>query len=110
MALVLQMAGYHVLTAGDRAEAIACCTGPEPVALLVCDVLLPHDNGGEVAQAVLAVQPGMRVLFASGLLYQDAAERGLVPAGCEYLPKPFSLFALRAKVADLLGWPLAAVA
>jgi CheY-like chemotaxis protein len=108
MALVLQRAGYRVLAAGDRAGAVACCTGPEPVSLLVCDVLLPHDDGGQVAEAVLAVQPGMRVLFVSGLLYPDAVGRGLVPAGCEYLPKPFSLLALRARVAELLRGPLAA--
>lgn len=108
MCLVLKMAGYNVLEAGNRAEALACCTGPEPASVLVCDVMFPDDNGGRIAEALLALQPGMRVLFVSGLAYKDAVERRLVPEGCEYLAKPFSLLALRARVGELLRGPLAA--
>jgi DNA-binding response OmpR family regulator len=108
MALVLRMAGYRVLTAGGRAEAIACCTGPDPVSVLVCDVMFPNDNGGRIAEALLGLQPAMRVLFVSGLSYREAVQRGFVPAGCEYLCKPFGLLALRARVAELLRGPLAA--
>jgi CheY-like chemotaxis protein len=109
LAAYLRTAGYRVLEAGDRAEAVRHGRGPEPLALLVCDVSLPGDTSGRVAAAVTALQPGLPTLFVSGLPYELAVRGNLVPAGCSYLLKPFLPDALHEKAAELLhGWLAAA--
>jgi CheY-like chemotaxis protein len=106
MALILRAAGYGVLEASSRAQAVRCCAGPAPISLLVCDIRLPGDCGPEVALALTALQPGMRTLFVSGLPYENAAGGTHVPAGCGFLLKPFSATALQVRAADLLRGPL----
>jgi CheY-like chemotaxis protein len=108
MALILRAAGYSVLEASSRAEAVRYCAGPNPISLLVCDVRLPGDCGPEVARTLTALQPSMRTLFVSGLPYEDPEGGSRVPAGCGFLLKPFSPTALQAKAAELSRRVLAA--
>ncbi len=63
---------------------------------------------GDLAEALAALQPGMRTLFVSGTLYEDAVEGNLVPTGCSYLHKPFGPAILQAKARELLPGTLAA--
>jgi two-component system, cell cycle sensor histidine kinase and response regulator CckA len=98
----LRLAGYRVLEAGGRDEAVRWGAGRERIALLVCDVNLPGERGQHVAEAIAALQPGIRTLFVSGLPCEDAGESSLLPTSCSYLPKPFSLAALLEKAAELL--------
>jgi CheY-like chemotaxis protein len=106
MGLILREAGYGVLEASSRAEAVQCCAAPAPISLLVCDVRLPGDCGPDAARALTALRPGLRTLFVSGLPYEDAVGGTHVPAGCGFLLKPFSPAALQAKAAELLRGPL----
>ena len=108
LTLCLRLAGYPVWEAGNRADALRYCRGPEPIALLVCDVKLPGDRGRDVAEALTALQPGMQTLFVSGLPHEDAVDDGLVPAGCPYLQKPFPVSGLQAAVRELLHGGLVA--
>jgi CheY-like chemotaxis protein len=102
IALLLRGAGYRVLEAGNRTEAMRCGGGPEPIALLVCDVQLPGDCGLEVAKALTTVQPGLPTLFVSGLTYEGDMGSSGVPAPSDFLLKPFDLDALLAKASELL--------
>ncbi|HYH63861.1 MAG TPA: ATP-binding protein [Urbifossiella sp.] len=81
-ATALQQAGYRVLEADDGTsgeERARLYAGP--IDLLVTDVGLPKQDGCELASALRAARPGLRVLFASG----SAAE---VPG--PLLPKPYT--------------------
>jgi CheY-like chemotaxis protein len=98
----LRLAGYRALEAGNRDEAVRWGAGQERIALLVCDVNLRRERGQDVAEAVAVLQPGIQTLFVSGLPYEDAGESTFLPTPCSYLPKPFSLATLLAKVAELL--------
>jgi two-component system cell cycle sensor histidine kinase/response regulator CckA len=98
--LGLEAAGYSVMEAADGAAAIEAAEHhPGPIHLLLTDVHLCGMSGVEVARRVRVRHPDVRVLFTSG----DAAG----PAGLDFpsafLPKPFNLAALAAKVRNALG-------
>jgi PAS domain S-box-containing protein len=87
----LRSAGYDVLAAANGTEALALASQatPPPV-LLLTDVVMPGLNGHQVASAVRALVPEIRVLFMSGYAQDIIVHHGVVDAGVELLQKPFS--------------------
>ncbi len=92
---LLERGGYRVLEAGDGEEALAVARGSEGIDLLLTDVMLPHRNGREVAEAVAAVFPNVRILFMSG--YGENT-----PPGAARLEKPFGPPKLATTVREIL--------
>ena len=94
--------GYRVaaLSDGERARETAAELG-DGLKLLMTDMLLPSLSGPEVAAAVRAQHPGLRVLFLSGFAADSFADEQL-PSDASFLQKPFTLRALSEKVAELL--------
>ncbi|MFO0799043.1 MAG: ATP-binding protein [Gemmataceae bacterium] len=93
-ASVLQHAGFRVLEADDATageERARLYAGP--IDLLVTDVGLPRQDGRELATALRAVRPGLRVLFASG---------SAVDVPGPLLPKPYTPAELVAAVRQTL--------
>ncbi|WP_376095408.1 PAS domain-containing protein [Roseomonas sp. CCTCC AB2023176] len=88
--------GYRVLEAASAEEALPIIEGPEPIALLFTDVIMPGMGGPRLAEIAAARRPGLRVLFATGF-----AEGG-VPAGAPVLVKPFTLDVLAARLRAVL--------
>jgi PAS domain S-box-containing protein len=102
----LARAGYRVLAAASAdAALLAAREHAGRIDLLVTDVVLPGRNGWELARALAAVRPGVRLLFMSG--YAAAASGApLLPDGVPFLPKPFAPDDLLAEVrAALDGVP-----
>jgi two-component system cell cycle sensor histidine kinase/response regulator CckA len=97
---ILQAAGYRVLTAGDgvAAKRLYDEFGTE-VDLLLTDMILPGENGGELAARMRRQNPGLRVLFVTGYADQIAV---LKDADEEYLLKPFCTEVLLRKVTELM--------
>ena len=100
---ILQAAGYRVLTAGDGVAATRLYKefGPE-VDLLLTDMILPGENGGELAARMRRQNPGLRVLFVTGYADQIVV---LKDADEEYLLKPFCSEVLLRKVTELMDQP-----
>ena len=100
---ILQAAGYRVLTAGDGVAAKRMYDefGLE-VDLLLTDMILPGENGAELAARLRRHNPELRVLFVTG--YADRIAL-LKHAGEEYLLKPFCSEALLRKVGELMNEP-----
>jgi two-component system cell cycle sensor histidine kinase/response regulator CckA len=95
--------GYRVLVAGDAQEALALeQRTPEPIALLVTDVVMPGRSGRELAQEFLRRRPQTRVLYVSGYANDAFVGRGLLEAGTWFLQKPFTPEVLAHKVRDIL--------
>jgi two-component system, cell cycle sensor histidine kinase and response regulator CckA len=59
-------------------------------------------GGREVAEAVRARYPGVRVLFVSGFAGAAAARHGSVGTGEAFLQKPFTPLTLARKVREVL--------
>jgi response regulator RpfG family c-di-GMP phosphodiesterase len=64
--LVLEKAGYEVITARSGKEALQV-TGSRPVDLVVSDHLMPGMNGAELAQEIKAQNPNLPVILISGV-------------------------------------------
>ncbi|RYD85417.1 MAG: response regulator, partial [Sphingomonadales bacterium] len=88
VAEMLKEMGCTVVTAEDGRQAIELAKREDPTAMLL-DFAMPGMNGAEVARAVLADQPGMRIVFATGFAQYDAID-GAVGDDAIVLRKPFS--------------------
>lgn len=101
---ILRRAKYNVLEAENGEAALRIADShPEPIDLLISDMYMPGLRGPEVAQALAPKRPGVRVLFMSG--YADQDSRSGVPAGANFLNKPFSSKELAAAVEAALDGP-----
>jgi PAS domain S-box-containing protein len=99
----LSRLGYRVLEGADGADGLrASASHPGPIDLLVTDVVMPGLGGRDLADRLRADRPGLIVLFMSGYGEQDAAARGLVPAGATVLQKPFTPRTLARRVREEL--------
>jgi two-component system cell cycle sensor histidine kinase/response regulator CckA len=99
---ILKSAGYKLVIARSAAEALeAHRRCPEPVDLLLADVVMPGMSGRELATEFESLHPGARVLLMSGYAEQLALSE-LSPYGKTYLAKPFSVRTLLRRVREVL--------
>jgi CheY-like chemotaxis protein len=100
---VLELSGYTVLEAGNGIEALALARGLDaPVPLLLTDVVMPEMGGPELAQELVRLWPGLKVLFMSGYSDGPLGSRFLVSPSAPLLQKPFSPAQLAGAVRTLL--------
>ena len=101
---VLVEHGYRVIEATGPHKAIEIChRHPEPIDLLVTDVVMPAMNGRALADALVAARPGLRVLYMSGYTDDVIAHIGVLESGTLLLEKPFTVQALLERVRTALG-------
>jgi len=97
---VLRASGYRVLQARDAAEAArAYDQNFGDVNLLLTDIVLPGENGSELAERLRRENPSLKVLLITG--YPAQMSRQEVESE-ECLGKPFSTTVLLRKVRQLL--------
>jgi PAS domain S-box-containing protein len=101
---MLESQGYRLLEAANGSEALSLCERhPEPIHLLITDVVMPGMTGKELATRLLALRPSLKTLYTSGYPANAIAHEGVLDPGVAYLPKPFSRAQLAAKVRDVLS-------
>ncbi len=99
----LRRNGYKVLIANDGDEALQmAATYPDPIHLLITDLVMPNIGGRELAQRLTPQRPAMKVLFMSGYSEQSALEIQTTSQSATVLQKPFSLDALARNVRRVL--------
>jgi two-component system cell cycle sensor histidine kinase/response regulator CckA len=88
---VLRSHGYTVLEAAGAEQALSMCKAhPGPIHLFLSDVIMPRMGGRELAERVIALRPGVRVLYMSGYT-AEALPRGIFEErGFTFLQKPFT--------------------
>jgi PAS domain S-box-containing protein len=104
---ILEDAGYRVFSAADGRSALALVEDhPDPIDLLVTDVVMPGMSGRELAETLRARRPGTRALLISGYP-NEIIERSGGPGDLPLLEKPFSRMALLRQVREALAGPRA---
>jgi two-component system cell cycle sensor histidine kinase/response regulator CckA len=102
-ARVLRNKGYDVLEASSGESALEVLKDHlESVDLLVTDVVMPRLDGPSLVRRVRRDRPDLKVIFISGYTEDAFRKRLGEDAGIEFLPKPFSLKQLAAKVKEVL--------
>ena len=103
---VLSHCGYNILTASTPEEGLAICeVNHNDIRLLVTDVVMPRINGRQLAQRVARMRPKIRVLYISGYTDNAIVHYGVLDPGLWFLPKPFTISSLVAKVREVLDSP-----
>jgi two-component system cell cycle sensor histidine kinase/response regulator CckA len=100
---VLAHCGYKMLVASSPEEGIEICrSNHRDIRLLVTDVVMPGMNGRQLAEQIQQVSPNVKVLYISGYTSNAIVHYGVLDPGLSFLPKPFTLSALVAKVREVL--------
>ncbi len=103
---VLAHCGYKMLVAASPEEGLAICKeNHRDIRLLITDVVMPRMNGRQLAEQVIQVSPNVRVLYMSGYTSNAIVHYGVLDPGLWFLPKPFTLSSLVAKVREVLDSP-----
>ena len=100
---LLRELGYSVIEAADAAGALAIVKSGQAISLFFTDVGLPGGtNGRQLADQVLHLRPGMRVVFTTGYARNAIVHHGRLDPGTDLLAKPFTFPALATKIRQAL--------
>jgi two-component system cell cycle sensor histidine kinase/response regulator CckA len=98
---ILELYGYTVLLAPNGAAGLELAQNhPDPIQLLMTDILMPKMGGIELAERLAALRPELKVLYTSG--YADSGGSSKRVAGAGYLEKPYAMEELARTVRELL--------
>ena len=99
----LRRQGYQVIEAADGLEALELMTANEgQIDIVVSDVVMPEMDGPALFKELRKRNPSIKVIFVSG--YPNEAFRETMGSDdFAFLPKPFSLPQLAAKVKEELA-------
>jgi PAS domain S-box-containing protein len=101
--LTLASRGYKVLEAENGEGGLRIAeTCKEPIDILITDVVMPGIGGRELAKKLLALRPGISVLYLSGYTEDAVITHGALGPGTAFLQKPFTLQSLAEKVREVL--------
>ena len=95
--------GYAVIEAADADGAIEAMRKNGRIDLLFTDIVLPGGRtGADLAREARALQPDLKVLFATGYARSALEERQDPGSGIDLLLKPFGVEALATKIRKIL--------
>ena len=107
----LESLGYAVLAAASARDALDVVASGRAFDLLFTDVILGNEiNGPALADEILRLRPGVKVLYTSGYTKDAMATQGRLEPGVELIPKPYRKAELARKIRALLGKPSGAAA
>jgi two-component system cell cycle sensor histidine kinase/response regulator CckA len=98
----LARAGYSVTPCADGEEGLAAVANGGEFDLIVSDVVMPGLDGPAMARAIRKVKPSIPILFMSGYA-EEQLRRDIDIEDMHFIPKPFSVQQISAKVADVLA-------
>jgi DNA-binding response OmpR family regulator len=103
MSEILQEYGYIVMSACDGEEGLRLFQQHmQDIALVVADVVTPKMKGNELHRRIRALKAETRFLFVSGYQADEISHNFVLDSGLSFLPKPFDLDELAAKVQKVL--------
>ena len=98
----LELEGYDVELAADGEEALERLEAQAAADAVILDVLMPGIDGLEVCRRLRASANAVPVLMLTARAEVDSRVAGLDAGADDYLPKPFALAELLARLRALL--------
>ena len=103
----LEAEGYRTHHEGDGDAALAYLldaplTGPDRIAIIVLDCMLPGTDGFDITRRLRAAQRYTPILMLTARSRPEEVLEGLEAGADDYLPKPFELSILLARIKSLL--------
>jgi len=102
----LESLGYRVMTAHNGRAALERLSNGDKPDILFTDIVMPGGVSGlDLAERAQALQPGLRVLFASGYPLETLASRGKLNVASMILNKPYRKAELALRIREALDAP-----
>jgi len=100
---ILKRSGYTVIEAEGGREAVEIYKeNKDKIDLVVLDIIMPYMSGGQVYDRLKKINPGVKVLLASGYSIDGQATE-LMASGCNaFIQKPFTMVELSQAVKGVL--------
>jgi signal transduction histidine kinase len=98
----LRELGYSVIDCERAIDALAALDQNPEIKLLFTDVVMPEMNGKKLADEALLRRPDLKVIFTTGYTPNAVVHGGVLDAGVQFLPKPYTLEQLATRVRTLL--------
>jgi len=111
---ILKTLGYDVICVKSGSEAIKILKKaggmanpgnekPKMPDLVILDMIMPEMGGAETFAEIKKINPGIKVLLASGYSLEGEACR-ILESGCNgFIQKPFTLLEISSKIRKILG-------
>ena len=101
--LILKNSGYDVVSAKSGKEAIEVYKESHiRIDMVILDMILPDMGGGDTYDRLKEINPGVKVLLASGYDI-DYQGRDIMERGCDgFIQKPFNMNELLEKIRGIL--------
>ncbi len=99
----LEASGYTVIEAENGHAALDLAAAQAgPIDLLMTDVVMPGISGRELAERIVQVRPGIKILYMSGYTDRAIVHHGVLETGAVLLQKPFTLATLASRIREIL--------
>jgi len=100
---LLKAFGYKVVATSTPREALAVASdSQQQIDLIMTDIDMPEMNGRELVEQIIAIRPGIRILFVSGGYTYSLEDSKKWDAQTSFIPKPYNCKLLQEKLVLLL--------
>ncbi|MDY0187756.1 MAG: response regulator [Syntrophus sp. (in: bacteria)] len=101
---ILELLGYSVLAVQSGRDAVDLYRQKKTlIDLVILDMIMPGMGGGDTFDALIEINPDVKVVLSSGYSLHGEAFR-IMERGCSaFIQKPFRIEELAGKLAEVLG-------
>jgi len=102
-ARALEGRGHRVIEADSGTDALTLIENhPEPIDLLLTDIVLPGIDGIELAERARGIRPGLQIILTSGYTEGTVFRKSARIEGAAFIQKPFTAGQLTERVRSIL--------
>lgn len=104
VAATLQRNGHRVWITSNGQEALSFLEAmPEPIHLVISDVIMPKMGGIELAKHLHALYPKIRTILTSGYIGEEQATNEVLQVADRFIAKPFNTDSILSAIESVLA-------